>query len=272
LEFVKWLVEEKKVDAEGKDYEGMTPLHIASQYGNLEVMRWYVEEKKVDVHVKNLYGMTPLHEAVRIGRVKAVDWLVKEAKADLTAVTSEGFTVLEYAVRLNMDLKTIKYIIEEINAERGWQSSRGEGVVHLAAMAGNLDLLKWLVEEKGVDIMSTTANSQTLLHCAVTPYTGATWSISGSTDIVKWLVEEKKFDISARDRDGYTPLHQAVRSRNVEAVKWLAENGSDLFALDRWEHTPTYYTEFNDHIWELLRPVVPYEHEEEEEVDQSSIE
>jgi len=257
LEFVKWLVEEKKVDAEGKDYEGMTPLHIASKYGNLEVMRWYVEEKKVDVHVKSYNGMTPLHEAVRTGRVKAVDWLVKEAKADLTAVTSEGFTVLEYAVRLNMDLKTIKYIIEEINAERGWQSSRGEGVAHLAAMAGNLDLLKWLVEERGVDIMSTTANGLTLLHSAVTPsYTATTWRISGGTDIVKWLVEEKKFDVSAKDRDGYTPLHQAVRCRNVEAAKWLAENGSDL-------------SEYDDHLTEWLSLMSI---EEEEEVDQSFIE
>jgi len=157
-------------------------------------------------------------------------------------------------------VKTIKYIIEEINAQRGWQSSRGEGVAHLAAMAGNLDLLKWLVEEEGVDIMSTTANGLTLLHSAVTPsYTAATWRIFGGTDIVKWLVEEKKFDISAKDRDGYTPLHQAVRCGNVEAAKWLAENGSDL-------------SEYDDHLTDWLSMVVPYEYEEEEEVDQSFIE
>ena len=96
---MKWLVEEKKVDAEGKDCQGMTPLHFAAGSGNLEVMRWYVEQKKVDVHVKSFNGMTPLHEAVRWGKVEAVDWLVTETKADLTAVTSEA---LEYPVRLNM--------------------------------------------------------------------------------------------------------------------------------------------------------------------------
>jgi len=228
LEFVKWLVEEKKLDAGAKDSDGATPLHFTAQTGNLEVMRWYVKEKNADVNAKRSDGVTPLHEAVRSGGFELVYWLVKDAKADLTAITSQGATVLEWAFsHWNADCKTIKYIIEEINVDRSWQSTAGYGLLHLAAMTGSLDLVKWLVEERGVDIMAITARRSTPLHFAATAVEGT----SGSLKLVKWLVEEKKLDVRAKDKCGYTPLHYAWIYGNRAVAKWLEDIGAEnLFA------------------------------------------
>lgn len=51
------------------------------------------------------------------------------------------------------------------------------------------------------------------------------FSISKSRFLVHWGV-----DINAADSDGWTPLHCAASCNSVQMVKFLVENGAQIFA------------------------------------------
>ena len=43
------------VDPSCRDFEGWTPLHIASQNGHFDIVRWLVDEKQVDPLCQDWY-------------------------------------------------------------------------------------------------------------------------------------------------------------------------------------------------------------------------
>jgi ankyrin repeat protein len=42
------------------------------------------------------------------------------------------------------------------------------------------------------------------------------------------LVEVNEEVVNAQDQNGWTPLHEAVRSKNIELVRFLLESGADV--------------------------------------------
>ena len=58
--------------------------------------------------------------------------------------------------------------------------------LHCAAMGGRLDLVQYLISEKGCNPMCRGQNNNTPLHIA---------SHLGHLDIVRYLVEERNYDL-----------------------------------------------------------------------------
>ena len=52
MDIVRWLVEEKEMDVNVKDNDGLTALHNAAREGRLEIVRWLVEERGWDVNFR----------------------------------------------------------------------------------------------------------------------------------------------------------------------------------------------------------------------------
>jgi ankyrin repeat protein len=75
-----------------------------------------------------------------------------------------------------------------------------------------LDVLKYLVGEKGADIKAANNHGDTPLHWAAE---------SGKLDVLKFLVEEKGADVKAANNHGDTPLHRAAIFGKWEVVKYL---------------------------------------------------
>ena len=55
-----------------------TPLHLASNFGHLDIVRYLVEERNCDVVCRNKHGNTPLHYATLGGRLDVVQYLISE--------------------------------------------------------------------------------------------------------------------------------------------------------------------------------------------------
>ncbi|XP_052061271.1 putative ankyrin repeat protein RF_0381 [Mytilus californianus] len=65
-------------------------------------------------------------------------------------------------------------------------SEDGKTALHLAVWSGNIELTKWLIEQKGMDPMDKSSKKgETALHVA------AYW---GQLNVTKWLIEEKGMD------------------------------------------------------------------------------
>ena len=74
--------------------------------------------------------------------------------------------------------------------------------MHLAAQHGWWTVMKWLVEQKELDIRLETNVGQTALHFAAMVK-------SWKPEVLKWLVE-RGVDANTKDNRGRTPLHYAA--------------------------------------------------------------
>ncbi len=73
------------------DSNGLTPLHSASSYNQIEVMRWLFTQN-ANVNARDSDGDTPLHHCDNIEAVKV---LIEEGCADYRIKNEEGNDVLE---------------------------------------------------------------------------------------------------------------------------------------------------------------------------------
>ena len=84
-------------DPNGKDLNGMTPLHYASSAGDLTAAVLLVAAG-ANVNVKDGAGLTPLHDAALCGSREVADILLASG-ADARATSNGGFTPADEALR-----------------------------------------------------------------------------------------------------------------------------------------------------------------------------
>ncbi len=239
------------------DERGNTPLHLAAQYGDLNAVRALVGNNTELMEIKNAYGSTPLHSAVWYGPLEIIKYLVSKG-ADLTTRDSYGHTLLHAAAQ-NNHLKLINYLISE-GADLAARDNNGNTPLHLAARNANIRVVR-LLADQGADLEAQDNEwGNTPLHVAVnTGFDGVSVN-QPYMDLIKYLVEEKKVNLAAVNRDNYTPLHlavdkTAVDENNIELVKYLVEQGSNLEATDMGGYTPLHLATLNASL-ELMKYLV----------------
>ena len=76
---------------------GLTPLYVAAQHGNLIVMEFLIDSG-ADVNSKTTRGNTPLINAADEGQSRAVEYLL-ERGAEINWRNSKGMSALDHAVK-----------------------------------------------------------------------------------------------------------------------------------------------------------------------------
>ena len=129
-------------------------------------------------------------------------------------------TIFKYAAYRQQKIDMVKYLVEEkkldINEKDGW----GYTPLHYAVESNNENLVKYLLKH-GADINA-------LLH----------WAAANNVEkLVKYLVEHGA-DINKEDVRGKTPLYLAVEYNNKNLMKYLVEHGADINKEDEDWWTP----------------------------------
>lgn len=234
LETVQRLVE-KGASVVATDVFGNTALHKAADSGNLELVKWLIEQN-VNVNAANHDGSIPAYIAAVCGHFQIVKCLIDqmdqtsttEHLSRLFAITAEPelelytscietndfFRRYSYWAskhereRYSDCLEFLRWLVEEKNLDVHQALWNGWGAVHLVAVGGNVEAMRWLMESHGVDINEPLALNARMVV---------------DDDLFKILdlfVEEDREQKS--DPPQWTAMELATASSRLEMVQYLA--------------------------------------------------
>ncbi|KAM5353012.1 hypothetical protein ACJZ2D_017120 [Fusarium nematophilum] len=167
-----------RADANARDLLEWTPLHYACQHGAISIVQELLREG-AELDVRGRDGVAPLHCAAMNGHLEVVRSLI-EAGAAADVLDASGNTPLLWAAYKGCE-DVVQYLWQDVNKKL--RDHNGRAALHLAATAGGVEVVKWLVKP-GTD-------------------------------------KDAGADKDAKDRFGRTPLHWAAGKGHEAVVRLL---------------------------------------------------
>ena len=177
-------------------YDGQPPILIATIKGHLEIME-YLIEKGANIKYKDKNGYTSFHHAAESASENNVDIFRK---------------LIVLAVRKNVD---------GVNIKTSEKTAESRSPLHIAAIKGRVEIMKFLIEEKRADILAVDIWRKTALHLAIKD--------SPKIEATMYLIEKASSDlINAKDDNGDTPIHLAANLNNFEVLILLIARSASI--------------------------------------------
>ena len=154
-----------------------SPLMWAAVRGNMDIVRLLVESGRADVNLSNPENNeTALKYAIRGGNRDIVAYLVEVGEADLRDQERE---ILIYAIKLgNVDMNIIEYLASRVDVDE--EDEFGSSALMHAALYGDIDIVRFLVEEAGANMYLRDIERTSAIIYAVE---------GGHTNIADYLIE-----------------------------------------------------------------------------------
>jgi len=202
--------------------DGSTPLHIAALWGTLGAAGELVK-RGADVNARDGRGQTPLQAALRnptarfARRARNMATFLLDNKAGVNLATPEGDAPLHLAARAG-DADLIQLLLSKgaaINA----RGMNGETPLLIATNKDTPLALYQTLIDKGADVNARTGGTQ--------PY--------GGNNQIYYRRGGYQY---ANAGGGTTPLHRAILTGRTELVRVLLEHGANIEAPDDQGQTP----------------------------------
>lgn len=215
LECCKLLVEQCHLDVNAKNYEGLTPLQVASAGNHKDIIEYFLSQSETSLDMNtSASGHNILHRAVMYGSMGTVQYLLSNTSINVVATNAAGNNVLHLAAQNGM-LDILKYLLGsaygasfDINAQNSW----GMTPLHFSCVSGHTDIAAYLLS-KGANSLLKTQTGATPLHLAA----GA-----GKHEISRMLANESAVDLWAEDDELRTPIDMAISSGFKELASRIA--------------------------------------------------
>ena len=235
--------------------DGDCLLHIACQWGDVNIMRHLTIEKNGDIDLQNYSGNTPLHIACYNKSLSIIILLLemrcsanisneKGVNAKDIPLNDDGDCLLHIACQWG-NVNTMRYVIIEENCDINLQNYSGNTPLHIACSRKALNTIKLLLEmrcstnipnKKGETAHDIPLNDDggCLLH------TACQW---GDVDIVKYLTTDEVCSPNVQSQiTENTPLHVAVMyGQDGTIIQLLSCEGCDLNVQNKDGDTPLHH-------------------------------
>jgi ankyrin repeat protein len=205
----------RRVDPNGKDRWGHTPLLMAARYGDLATVALLVR-RGAEVDQQRNY-LSPVTYAARRRASDIVAFLRKKG-AKISIVTS---------IYLG-DHDDVQRELQRDPALACLRDEDGAPLLHHAGEAFQRDLVVRLLD-LGAVVSDTDPDGETALHKVA----DVRQAPPAPAAAMATLLLDRGADPNARNWDDVTPLHQAVRARNLAIVEVLLARGADPNARDK---------------------------------------
>ena len=155
--------------AETTSRHGTTPLHIASNLGNIVFFEELFKDNNIKLrhNMRNALGETPLYIAAERGNLPLVELLYKKEE-DLCAEANNGTTPLMASLQYRESWDVTRYLLQQDAIKQciQFQDQEGNTVLHLAAFISvPEDLIKALLNQ-GADISAENKAGETPIGIA----------------------------------------------------------------------------------------------------------
>eukprot|EP00079_Xenopus_tropicalis_P028096 XP_012822781.1 PREDICTED: NF-kappa-B inhibitor delta [Xenopus tropicalis] len=194
-------------DVNASDWKGQTVLHVAATYGFSDVLRVLVSlqrQQNCDVESRNYDGLTPLHCAV-ISLNCAYNSKRLQPTQENQQQEREGMTCVQLLLQLGASCAS-----QDIKSNKT--------VLHLAVQAGNIPLVKFLLNLPHTDLpalVNLKAHGNTALHMA------AALPPHRSTEYLIQLLLSSGGDPSMRNLENEQPAHLVPPGEFTDQIKLL---------------------------------------------------
>jgi len=254
-----------------RDKQGNTLLHAAVRWNAKDAAQMLITSG-IDINAHSLNGYTALHDSVILGMTDIEVMLIKE-NANLEVRDFDGNTPFMEAVKAGL-IPSIERLAAN-GADPSTRNNSGDTALHTAVTAQRYDLVTILLR-MGASIHARNTRNMTPFKTAFSVSPRMVTALltrdrinvpddMGNTALHLAIQEKASIDviraiisqgarINAVDNNGQTPLRLAVDMEQYEAVKFLADLGSDPFltAVDNKSPADIAFTKGDDCIKALF--------------------
>ena len=234
LNLCKALINEYNVDVQLPDNDGWTALHFSAENGSYEIVKYFIN-MGIDINLKTKHGMNCLHIAADYGHTNLCKTLMKKHNLDLEEPNDNGWTALRYSSK-NDSSKLVKFFTD-MGIDINLKATDGMNCLHIAADNGHLNLCKMLINEYNVDVELPDNHGWTALHFSAG---------YGSYELFKYFLNTG-IDINLKTKDGMNCLHIAADQGHLNLCKTLIKKHNlDLEKPNDDGWTALHYSAKND--------------------------
>uniref|UniRef100_A0A0D2Y576 Nephrocystin 3-like N-terminal domain-containing protein n=1 Tax=Fusarium oxysporum (strain Fo5176) TaxID=660025 RepID=A0A0D2Y576_FUSOF len=237
LDIVECLVSHG-ADPSKPDYE--TPLHIAVDWGNLEMVEIILSSRFfIDIDAKGEKEYTALGIAATTGRSDIVSMLLDHG-ADPNMRNGQRNSSAPLHIAANKGHRSIVIELLKRGADPYPETTKESSAFHAACIGGWLDVMETFLEV--VDDVGELVNFE--WGWAGTPLKAA--ASGGRLDAVKLLLSKganPKNQLQSKINRGQTIIHAAAEGGNTQVLETILEavDDSSLEIRDRAQRTPLWY-------------------------------
>ena len=239
---VEYLINTTDIDIDVACDKGRTPLYYSCRHGNLELSQYLIEVQGSDINIRDNNGWNALDISARSGNMELVQYLIKKNYLLLTS-----FCLLQAVHSTKLPL--VKVLVNEYKLNP-YVSRDGKQALHYAADVGAIDVLEYLIKDRGCDLSTVGGvDNRNVFHYSAghghysfikyiidcyPQYTSLLHfsndndtlpihhaCVSGVIQLVTFLIDVMNCDIATEDKSGLTCVLNACTSGNLDLVKLL---------------------------------------------------
>jgi ankyrin repeat protein len=167
-------------------------------------------------------GVPPEPAEEKVSEDKIVQACIRGDRAQLRRWARRGIRVssgrplVQTAAHGNLDV--IRYLVNDVGADVNQADDQGFTPLLMAAQNAHLDSMRCLVMELGADVNQTELTGNTPLIIAV---------LNGHLSVVRCLVDEIGADVNLANEGGLTALMVAASNKHHKIAAYLMRHGED---------------------------------------------
>ncbi|XP_038079141.1 espin-like [Patiria miniata] len=237
LSAVKRAMARGELDRSLRDPYGATCLHLAARSGNLDLVRFLVEEAGHSTIATAQNGALPSHDSAAAGHQSCLDYLLRWGCPD-QARDHSGATVLHLSARFG-HLNVLRYLVEVRGLSIRDKDKKGVSVLHYASAKGDLSCLMYILTTVPDMVNERTESGATPAYFAVQ---------NGHLSCLQHLVTAAGANVHLRANDGMQPIHAAAQTGQLHCLIWLVQDQGVLpMERDNDGATPLHFAASRGH-------------------------